>query len=187
MPRGLAVAAVITIIGTLASGCQSNPEPPPLQSASSSPPPSPTASASAAAPTLPAKAKGTSEAAAKAFVRHYIETVNYAMRTGETAYLSRLARPGCTTCNAIVARIDEVYDAGGRLEGRGWSVLSLTFHPPGPQADVLVAVGVNIAPQITYADKRASPSHSAMSRGNLDFRLSTNARAWIVKSLEATQ
>jgi hypothetical protein len=70
MPRGLAVAAVIVVIGTLVGGCRSNPEPPPLQSASSSPSPSPTASPSVAPPTLPAKAKGTSEAAAKAFVRH---------------------------------------------------------------------------------------------------------------------
>jgi hypothetical protein len=120
MPRGLAVAAVIVVIGTLVGGCRLNPEPPPLQSASSSPSPSPTASPSAAAPTLPAKAKGTSEAAAKAFVRHWIAVLNYAGPSGDHKALRELSAERCVACSAISDFIRDVHLNGGEIAGQGW-------------------------------------------------------------------
>lgn len=188
MRRRAATVAVL-LLGTagLLQACQSNPEPPPLETAALSPPAPPSSSPTEAAPTLPAAAKGRSEAAAKAFVRHYVETVNYAMRTGDTVALSRLARPRCRTCHAIVHRIDEVYRAGGRLEGQGWSILSLTFLPSTQQNTALVAAGVALAPQVALASEGATPTRSPESRGNLDFRLVGRQGTWHVASLEATQ
>ena len=168
----------------LSTGCQSNPKPPPLESASSSsatPTPSPTE----AAPTLPAEAKGTSEAAAKAFVRHYVDSVNYAMRTGVTTDLDRLAAPSCSTCRAIVDRIDEVYGEDGRLEGEGWTIISLR-RVGGGKGITLVAAGIEIAPQTVFASGR-TPSESPRSRGNLDLSLSHTDAGWLIQRLEATQ
>lgn len=181
--RLLALALVLATTGLV--GCQSNPVPPPLDAASASP--SPTSSPSESAPTMPAAAKGTTEAAAKAFVRHYVASVNFAMRTGDTRGLSGLAAVGCATCGAIVNRIDEVYGSGGHLQGDGWKVVTLTYIKPGGRDTALVAAGIEIAPQTAHLSSTDAPSHSPSSRGNLDFFLRNAASGWRVHRLEATQ
>jgi hypothetical protein len=169
----------------LLAGCQSNPAPPPLESTSTSPSPSP--SPTAAAPTLPAEAQGTSRAAAKAFVRHYIAAVNHAMTSGDTTGLSELAAPSCSTCQAITDRIEAVYADGGHLEGKGWRILSLSYLAGQQPESPLVAAGIEIAPQTSVASPGATPSKSPESRGHLDFTLNRNPRGWTVMRLEATQ
>jgi hypothetical protein len=179
----VAVAVVATSLGL--AGCQANPEPPPLEDAASTP--SPSATPSTAAPSMPPEAEGTSKAAAKAFVRHYVDLVNYAMKSGDTRQLSDLSASTCQACRAITDRIDEVYDNGGRLEGRGWRVDALTYyaHAGGP-GERLVAAGIRIAPQTAYLPS-TRPSPSRASRGNLDFTLARESTGWRVVVLEATQ
>jgi hypothetical protein len=136
---------------------------------------------------LPDAAKGTSEASAKAFVRHYVELINYAMRTGRTKPLRPMRAAGCRTCTAIESRILAVYRNGGRLEGAGWSVLGLSIVRGTPQAHTLVSAGISIAEQSLYESPSASPSHSTKSRGHLDFHLTSQGDEWIVSRLDATQ
>lgn len=183
--RRRAVLGALALGAVVLSGCQANPEPPPIDTASSSPSPSP--SPTDAAPTLPAEAQGTSEKAAKAFVRHYIDLVNFAMRTGDTSELASLSNEECSTCRAIVARIEEVYENGGRLEGHGWRVRTLTYLATGGKRTALVAAGIRISPQMAYVASDSAASHSPASRGNLDFSLSRTPSGWQVTGLEATQ
>jgi hypothetical protein len=177
--------AVVAVGALGLAGCQANPAPPPLESTSTSPTPSP--SPTIAAPALPAEAQGTSKAAAKAFVRHWIDVLNYAMNTGDTAELVDLADRSCSTCEAIANRIEDVYAAGGHLEGSGWRILTLSYlegeHPKSP----LVAAGIEIAPQTAFASPEAAPSQSPRSRGHLDFSLGWKPTGWNVLRLEATQ
>lgn len=176
----LAVGVVLT------TGCQSNAAPPPLESTSPSPTPSPSPT-QAVAPALPPEAEGTDEAAAKAFVRHYIELINYAMLTGDTSGLRALSSPVCSTCAAIVDRIDKVYGNGGHLEGAGWTPISLTIVATSDDAPRLVAAGIRIDRQIAYEGANSAPSESPKSRGNLDFYLAREPVGWRVKRLDATQ
>ena len=146
-----------------------------------SPSPTPTA------PTLPAEARGTSTASAKAFVRHYVAAVNFAMVSGDTSALTDLSLPSCSTCQAIATRIEEVYGQGGRLSGEGWAITTLRLVHRADKRNMLVAAGIEISPQVMYLSPSASPSHSARSRGNLDFWLASTSGEWLVKNLEATQ
>jgi hypothetical protein len=156
-----------------------------MESTSISPTPSP--SPTAAAPTLPAEARGTSQAAAKAFVRHYIASVNYAMVSGDIGELVALADPSCSTCGAIAGRIEEAYADGGRLEGGGWRILTLSYLEGERPRSPLVAAGIEISPQTAYASAEATPSQSPETRGHLDFLLDWNRSGWKVMRLEATQ
>lgn len=176
--------ALGVLIGGL-SGCNSNPEPPPLESASAAPSATPTPSA--VPPELPAEAKGASKAAAKAFVRHYVEVVNYSMTTGDTQPLRNLHRDRCSTCEAIENRISDVYRQGGRLEGDGWSIQSLEHIPSPRRSTTVIAAGISIAPQTTIETSEAPPSTSPASRGHLDFTLAHTSSGWVVVRLEATQ
>jgi hypothetical protein len=183
--RSAALLAAFAAGALALAGCQANPAPPPLASASTSPKPSP--SPATAAPTLPAEAQGTSKAAAKAFVRHWIDVLNYAMSTGDTAGLVELADRSCSTCEAIADRIEDVYAGGGHLEGTGWRIRTLSYLEGENSKSPLVSAGIEIAPQAAYASAEATPSQSPRSRGHLDFSLDWRPTGWKVLRLEATQ
>ena len=182
--RPAAALAVTGLSALLLVGCQSNPAPPPLQRTAPSASPSPSVPV---APTMPPEARGTSKAAAKAFVRHYISTVNYAMATGETAQLAALSGPNCGTCTAIADKVEQIYGNGGHLEGAGWSVLTLSYIDSGAPRSPLLSAGIKIAPQVAYHHNGGTPKWSKRSRGNLDFWLLFSRSSWYVSKLEATQ
>lgn len=71
---------------------------------------------------MPAAAQGTSPAAAKAFVRHYFDTINYAAATGDTGALRSLGTEECVSCEAIATNIERIYRSGGRMDSHGWTV-----------------------------------------------------------------
>jgi hypothetical protein len=146
LARPSAALLAVVAVGALAmAGCQANPAPPPLESTSSSPTPSP--SPTITAPTLPAEAQGTSKAAAKAFVRHYIALMNHAVATGHVNPLSDASDPGCSSCAAVVQQVDSVYNAGGSIESEGWQIASIRPVPGTPRARPQFDVGLLMSPQ----------------------------------------
>jgi hypothetical protein len=109
------------------------------------------------------------------------------MKTGDVSSLSQLAARACSACEAIEGRIAEVYGGGGRLEGDGWRVMSLSHLPIKGGGEALVNVGIAISPQAAYTNDGTEPSSSPASRGSLDFRLSGGRSDWRVNRLDATQ
>lgn len=184
--RAVAFLAGLACCAALA-GCESNPEPAPLPSQSpAASTPTETESPTPTPPTMPAEARGTSEKSAKAFVRYYVAAVNFAMRTGNTKALLRLADDSCVTCTAITDRIEDVYSSGGRLEGDGWVVSTVSVIPLARER-VLASVGIRISSQAAYSSPESRPSRSSASRGNLDFHLEARGSEWRVVRLDATQ
>jgi len=108
------------------------------------------------------------------------------MRTGDTSALVLLADDSCVTCAAITDRIDDVYSDGGRLEGNGWVVRTVSLIPLARKR-VLASVAIRISSQTAYASPGSEPSRSSPSRGNLDFHLEGRGSTWRVVRLDATQ
>lgn len=186
MSRAKLMTAMM-VVALLLAACQGNPEPPPLDGTPTSPSPSRTTSPTVAAPSLPPEAEGTSPTAAKAFVRHYVDLVNYAMATGDTGPISNLSLSSCNTCMAIISRIDDVYSSGGRLAGAGWKVRTVSPVTTPARDSHLIAVGIDISGQVAYESGGATPSQSPNTRGNLDFHLVKRPSGWRVERLDATQ
>lgn len=181
VPRRASLLAAALLLGAGAvAGCQSNPKPPPLDSTAKSISPSPTPSPTQAAPTLPADAKGTSKAAAKAFVRHYISLVNHAATTGDTAALRAASDPRCASCNAVIERVESVYSAGGSIAGDGWRVVSLTAVPAQPPQRPRLDVGLIMSPQKVVARKGARETGFKGGRLPATFSLAWQGRQWRV-------
>jgi len=145
MGRGLrrrAVAAMVVggLVGGVVGGCSdesdgdvvatpvtpASPTPTPSTTSTPSPTePSGSDSPDPVEPSLPAAAEGDSVRSAKAFVRHYIELLNYAMTTGDTGRL-REAADGCGGCDAYAELYEDDYADGGYYRGRvGHSRVSL--------------------------------------------------------------
>jgi hypothetical protein len=168
----------------VASGCQSNPEPPPLERTAESSTPSPTASPAEAAPTLPAEAKGTSEAAAKAFVRHFFDSLNFAMNTGETDYFRSLAHAGCESCEAIAANIDKTYGVGGSINSRGWLVQSVSLTPHQAGRRPILDLGVLMRPEQVVERSGAEPQSFEGGKQPMTIYLARVNGAWLVTRLD---
>ncbi len=75
-------------------------------------------------PPLPAAAKAPTRAGAEAFVRYYIDLLNYAGATGDTdAFLA--AAEGCNSCRGLARNFQRTYQRGGFYKTRGWLVNAL--------------------------------------------------------------
>jgi hypothetical protein len=179
----LGLLGLVLTCGSLV-GCQSNPEPPPIEAASSSPSPSP--SPTEAPPTLPAEANGTSEAAAKAFVRHYINVLNYAGPAGDADAVRDLSDESCAACSAIADFIQEVEEDGGAIEGDGWRVQGLRVVS-ATRAETVVDVETLVAEQRVRTSRDAKERTFTGGNRLKTFWLAFDGSTWTVTRLDQPQ
>ena len=145
--------------------------------APSSSPSSPVVSSSseAAVPVLPDEARGDDDAAAVAFVEHWVELVNYALRTGDIEPLEAVTGPSCGTCEVLYA---DLADRGGRDASGRWTFLDGEVRQRqaadlGP-ADVIVESGVTIG-------------ETSGSEGTIAAGLDRDGSEWVVSWATADQ
>jgi hypothetical protein len=182
-PRRSAALLTAVAVGALAlGGCQTNPAPPPLERTSISPTLSP--SPTIAAPTLPAEAQGTSEAAAKAFVRHYFDALNHAMNTGEVEHLRGLGAENCASCATIAGNIDATYAAGGKISSRGWSLRSVTVVPGQPSQAPILDLGVMLTRERVVERAGAEPRTFEGGKQPMTIHLVRQDNEWRVSRLD---
>jgi len=127
---------------------------------------------------MPAEAEGNTRKGAKAFVRHYIETLNYTTATGDTSTLAALDDGSCRSCSAIIGRVRNVYGAGGSIESRGWVIKSLAVvgQPKRP----LVDAGLLLSPQSVTKQRGDRPVRFKGGRLPVTFRLIRVGHGWRV-------
>jgi hypothetical protein len=182
--HGLAALAVAVTL--VVAGCtdDSSPKPSPLPSATES---SSSAAPTPSAPAMPTVAKGVNSRSAEAFARHYVDLINYAMHSGDTAVIRELSTERCQTCEAIAGAIDRVYEKSGHLEGDGWRVLSAAPAVSTSGKTARVSMQIRINKQVAYSTPHASPSASRPQIGNLDFGLARSHNAWVTDELRAIE
>jgi hypothetical protein len=147
------IATAVVLLGV--SACSGDdPEPkvaPPESSSPSAPSTSPVAGSTA--PTMPAEALGTGATAARAFISHWIATLNYAIESGDTSALRSISDDSCKACDRIAKTIDGIYSHGGSMVGGTWSPKSLRALPPDRGADWAGYLTARISAQsVTGAD-----------------------------------
>lgn len=180
----LAHAVVCSALAVALAGCGAgNPKPAPPASESVSQSAAPTASASPVAPTLPAEATGTSAAAAKAFVRHYLAVFSYAARTGDTDALQTLGTPACMSCNSVVAQIQKLYRAGGHAEGRGYVASHMKVTTTSAKK-ISIRARVILFPQVVYVSPDAESQKSGSVTTPTEYILTRVTAGWIISGWE---
>ncbi len=115
---GLVVALVVGL-----AGCSDDPAP----SGSPQPTASSSATPSASVPTLPEAAKGDGPKAAEAFVRHYVDLINYGLATLDSDPLAEASTEDCDGC---ATASPDAYrdDRRARRSLRGWRVDAQPSH-----------------------------------------------------------
>ncbi|HEX2893408.1 MAG TPA: DUF6318 family protein [Marmoricola sp.] len=145
---------VVVLLVALA-GCGGDPksEPPPSPSPSTTP-----VSTTPSAPAMPDAAKENTKAGAIAFVRHYVELINYAQATGDTSALAAVEDTGCASCARGRKYLDRVYRGGGHVAGGTWTIRTAQAKSSGENWAVTV-VG-DFAPSDVFLAANATPKHA---------------------------
>jgi Family of unknown function (DUF6318) len=96
---GVGLAGACLVIGGCSGG--EDPAPGPTSTASATSSPSTTAPTTTAVSDIPVAARAHTPAGAEAFVRFFIDRVNYAWMTPEAGVIEALGDPGCLSCAAL--------------------------------------------------------------------------------------
>jgi hypothetical protein len=131
---------------------------------------------------MPALAREQSRAGAKAFVRHYIELINYAWASGRTDELKALAAASCAVCRKSALSIEHVFTAGGSKTDGEWSVSAIAVLPTEPLQQPVVDAAISIAAGSLKESASSAPVSIQPSSSHLTFRLEWKdgwvARTW---------
>ena len=183
----LAIAAALCCT---AAACSAEAGPRTAPSPTASPSPLPTTSPTTepttdptqpVEPTLPAAAKASTRAGAEAFVRYYIQLVNYAGRTGDTAEMKRRAA-GCTSCTNLAGAFQETYAQGGEYTTQGWQIQS-QFTTPDSRGNWVSLLEVRQARIVWVRKAGAEPERFPAKRLNLRFEIERHGGGWFVSEL----
>lgn len=184
------LAVPLLLVALSVSSCSGDaavPKPLASSSAKTTLAPTPTAAASpasAAAPPMPGNARGTSDASAEAFVRHYLKLINYASHTGSTSSLHKAGTKSCQSCSALALFLDRIYSKGGRIKSNGWFLKKIRFVAgPGDSQKVATLVVWQSPEKVTEGRGKASKSFKGGEQ-RMTIHLVNRSQSWLVNRLD---
>ncbi|HEY7043716.1 MAG TPA: DUF6318 family protein, partial [Nocardioidaceae bacterium] len=134
-----AFAAAVALLCLV--GCTDDPADPtrtttssPTETSTTSQPPTTTGTPTDAPPELPDAAKAKTTAGAKAFVRHYVDVLNYSWRFLDGRPLAEVSAADCEPCRLIVKKIQQTAQNGGSQEGGFWTIKKIYALPGSTRA-----------------------------------------------------
>ena len=133
------------MLGCALAGC-GGADPAASDPPSVSPSPSPTGPT---APALPRAARQHTKAGAIAFVRHYIDLINYAQASGDVAVVSSASVAGCSSCNSTNRYLHRLHASGGQLVGGRTAIREvLDALSPTLYGDYVIDLAITIKPSV---------------------------------------
>ena len=133
---------------------------------------------------MPAEAKGTSQKSAKAFVRYYIDVLNFATATGDTGTALRLSSPNCDSCSGMLDKIQDVYSQGGYFRGEGWTVTDIKYQPLQSDVKPILTIGIQLADQDMLEHADGKVKHFEGGPNRLTLHLASKRSRWLVTQLD---
>ncbi len=103
----------------------------------------------------PDYANNEGQAGAEQFAGYWVEQVNEATTTGETEDLRALGLESCDVCSDFPQQIDDIYEAGGRVESEDWEIKSVVPEAGATADEVGMLVTVVVPPNTVYATDEA--------------------------------
>ena len=122
-------------------------------------------------------------AGAQQFATYWVETLNEATTSGETAQLRSLAAPECQTCDDFAEQLEEIYGAGGRVEAEGWEIASMTPEAGSSEDTTGLLLQVDVPAQQVYASEDAKVQEFEGGKQGLRMQLVWDDDQWFVANL----
>lgn len=128
---------------------------------------------------MPDEARGTSRKAAVAFVRHWVDTLNYSAETLDSAPLRELSSSDCTACNDMIQTMDRLARRGGYVEGHEWTVGEIA--PVSRESTAAqVQAQLSFAASQTVRATGGTPEPYPAGESVFTFSLDRQANQWVV-------
>lgn len=105
----------------------------------------------------PEYANQEGEAGAEQFAGYWVEQINSATDTGKTKELASLGLKSCAACADFPRQLDEIYDAGGRVESEDWEIKDIVPEAGATDEQVGMLITVAVPPQQVYTTADAEP------------------------------
>ncbi|TCO33223.1 hypothetical protein EV652_103222 [Kribbella steppae] len=148
-------------------------------------PPTTTSASPSGPPSRPPAADGLTLGAAEAFVRHYIDLMNYASQTGDGAPLLAASEAGCEGCKQYAGFAAKVNGANGGLSGdyfeRVTEVSELVRRDSGHLGG---SARVTVGAYTTKESPSAKPVTSKPASYTEQIALSSNGGNWIMYEIK---
>jgi hypothetical protein len=133
---------------------------------------------------MPPLAREKSRAGAKAFVRHYIDVINYSWATGRGDELRDLSSPGCRECRSLAEAIDGFTRDGGYQLGGDWTAKRLFAFPTDPITSPRISATIHVAPG-EWRESATGPKHTIKAETIVtDFDLRRHGASWLVTDVD---
>lgn len=100
---------------------------------------SPTTDEVSGPPEMPDEAREYSEAGAEAFVRHYVELLNYSTQAPESGLLEPYGLDSCQSCANLAGLSADMIERGERLAGPLLEIRSIHALTSGTQTGIVTA------------------------------------------------
>ena len=167
--RRFVVGAALLVLVVLVAGCGGDPKADPSPSRSSAP--SASSTPMPTPPALPDAAKANTKAGAIAFVKYYVELLNYLEATGDDEPALAVSADACKSCQAVVRAARAIYDSGGHMEGGAWTVHEVTASQPTPGL-WSVRIRGQLAPSTVFESSTSTPKSGTGGRADAEFFVS---------------
>jgi hypothetical protein len=105
---------------------------------------------------MPDAARANTKAGAIAFVRHYIDLINYAQATGDVTPLEKVEDTRCGSCTNVRQGVRDIYGSGGHIEGGAWSAKVRLASPRPDLSGWTVFADVQYGPQHVVRDSKTT-------------------------------
>lgn len=132
---------------------------------------------------VPAFADNEGTAGAEQFLGFWTDTLNEATATGDTEKLKSLAADDCTTCDGFAQQLDEIYEAGGRVESDGWEIQKTVPEAGATDNEVGLLVTFSVSPQTVYQTEDAKAQDFEGGNQAFRFELAREDGEWQVQNL----
>lgn len=185
MRRALAAAAALSVCLSGCSGDDRSPtsttsRPPPTGVTSDSTGPTDTTPTDdpGGPPVLPDAAKAKTTAGAKAFVKYYVATINFAYLEMDARPLRAVAAKACTVCRLLSTQVASMSRSGGAQRGGLWHVIEAAPTTP-LTSSVRVVAKIKIDEGAIRKSKKARPT-SILARTVVDEFALAWKHGWLV-------
>jgi hypothetical protein len=166
------------------SGLPSKSETSPTSPTTPTTEPTPTEPTGRSAPELPAAATKYTKAGAIAFVRFYLELLNYATHTGDVDPIHQYSTNDCAGCQDDARFYRALYARGGRAKGLVRNIHRVVGSAPARPEDVYIGIEMNRTSGSYQLRRGAETKTLPREQSRLDFYLVWVHSHWLIGRVE---
>lgn len=179
--RGAVVAIGVALV---LAACSDDPVP--KEPDTTAAPTSSSASPATTPPPLPEEAKVHTASGAASFAIYWIDVSTFASVTGDTSELTQISDKKCQGCTTYVDLYEQVYEAGGHIEGSVQRLSEMSVSSPDPDV-VIVRATHSMSEGIVLNSSESAEIKTKASTARVSFRAEWADDGWMMTGFAADE